>query len=230
MKTATVLYHIDFEQLGTWESTLEEQGFRVEYLNACTEKLADIDPLAPELLVILGGPMGVDDGHLYPYLDTELEWIHQRLERKAPLLGICLGAQLIAKALGAEVSPMKQKEIGFAPLELSRAGANSPLALLGDTPVLHWHGDQFAVPEQAELLASSAQCPHQAFRVGNKVLALQCHLEADPRQIERWLAGHACEIAGAGIDPRLLRQQAGQARELAAKSRAVLTQWLAQCV
>ncbi|MCP8900930.1 glutamine amidotransferase [Gilvimarinus xylanilyticus] len=228
MKTALALYHIDFEKLGTLEPVLAERGYQLEYINACTADLTRIDASEPELLIILGGPMGVDDGDLYPFMKTELELVKRRLESGKPLLGICLGAQFIARAAGAAVKPSGVKEIGFVPIKLTPEGEASPLAALKDTPVLHWHGDAFAIPDQAVHLASTDICATQAFSLGDNVLALQFHLEADPQHIERWLVGHNCEISGAGIDPRDIRRQAGQATGLAAKAREVLSAWLNQ--
>jgi GMP synthase (glutamine-hydrolysing) len=134
---------------------------------------------------------------------------------------------LIARALGAGVAGMGVKEIGFAPLTLTAEGEASPLAALAHMPVLHWHGDRFDIPEGATRLAGTPTCANQAFRVGRHVLALQCHLEADPRQIERWLVGHACELAQAGIDPCALRAQAlALQADLPLAAGAAFTAWL----
>jgi GMP synthase (glutamine-hydrolysing) len=119
------------------------------------------------------------------------------------------------------------KEIGFGPLALTEDGKKSPLVTLGDTPVLHWHGDQFDIPAEALRLASTAIGQNQAFTLGRSVLALQFHLEVDTRQIERWLVGHASELAQAGIDPRTLRTQAQHHREgLTLAARKVVGTWL----
>ncbi|MDO5290961.1 MAG: glutamine amidotransferase [Pseudomonadota bacterium] len=230
MKTALAIRHLAFEDLGTLAPLLAARGYTLRYLDAASGALSTAQTAvqAADLLVVLGGPVGAFDEALYPFLRDELALIEQRLRQRRPLLGICLGAQLMARALGASVAPMERKEIGFAPLALSAAGAASPLAALGDVPVLHWHGDQFALPPGAALLASTPACPHQAFSLGPQVLALQCHLEADPARIEHWLLGHACELAQAGLDPRVLRQQAQavQAR-LPQAAQAVFGAWLA---
>ena len=133
----------------------------------------------------------------------------------------------MARALGARVYPLGVKEIGFGPLQLSKEGRESPLAALGDTPVLHWHGDQFDIPAGASRLAGTSIGQNQAFSLGSAVLGLQFHLEADTRSIERWLVGHACELAQAGIDPRTLRSQAEAVQErLADASDTVFRAWL----
>jgi len=225
--TAIAIRHLHFEDLGTLGPLLQSRGYTVRYVDAPTEDLHAPHLADADLLVVLGGPIGAFDEAAYPFLADELALIQQRLHRQQPLLGICLGAQLIARALGAPVAPMGVKEIGFAPLALTAAGRDSPLAALDGVPVLHWHGDQFGIPPGALCLAGTATCPHQGFALGPQVLGLQCHLEADPRTLERWLVGHACELAQASIDPRPLRAEARalQAR-LPAAAGTVFTRWL----
>ncbi|MGF6214365.1 glutamine amidotransferase [Comamonas sp. 4034] len=227
MKTAMAIRHLDFEDLGTLEPLLASRGYAVHYMDAATDDLRIVNTTAADLLVVLGGPIGAFDDAIYPFINDELAVILQRLDSQRPLLGICLGAQLIARALGAGVASMGVKEIGFAPLTLTLDGEASPLAALGRVPVLHWHGDRFEIPAGARRLAGTPTCVNQAFSVGRHVLALQCHLEADPRRIERWLLGHACELAQVGINPRALRAQA-QAYQvnLPQVARAVFSAWL----
>lgn len=227
MKTAIAIRHLHFEDLGTLEPLLAARGYAVRYLDATTEDWCTIDAAAADLLVVLGGPIGAFDDALYPFLADELAVISERLQYQRPLLGICLGAQLIARALGAGVSRMGDKEIGFAPLMLAPAGEASPLAALGEVPVLHWHGDRFEIPAGATRLAGTPVCGNQAFGVERHVLARQCHLEADPRRIERWLVGHACELAQAGIDPCTLRAEAQALQsDLPLVAQAVFASWL----
>ena len=227
MKTAIALRHLHFEDLGTLEPLLVARGYAVRYLDAPINDLYAVDMAAADLLVVLGGPIGAFDDHIYPFLRDELAVVLQWLASGRPLLGICLGAQLIARALGASVASMGVKEIGFAPLTLTQEGEGSPLAALGQTPVLHWHGDHFAIPDGATRLAGTQTCANQAFSIGRNVLALQCHLEANPRQIERWLVGHAYELVQAGIDLRALRSQAQALQSrLPQAARAVFTAWL----
>ncbi len=226
-KSAVVIRHIHFEDLGTLEPVLRERGYQVRYVDPALEELAALDNVAPDLLVVLGGPIGAFDDDTYPFLAGELELVRKQLAAARPLLGICLGAQLIARALGARVAPMGVKEIGFGPLDLTTAGQASALAGLRTTPVLHWHGDQFEIPPGAVRLASTPTCGNQAFAVGATVLGLQFHLEADAGRIERWLVGHASELAQAGIDPRRLREQARLAgAPLAAAAASVMHAWL----
>lgn len=227
MSSVIAIRHVQFEDLGTLEPLLRDRGYEICYVDAGVDDLAALDALTPDLLVILGGPIGAFDEDTYPFLADELDVVRRRLAGKAPILGICLGAQLIARALGAKVYPMGAKEIGFAPLTLTAEGHMSPLAAVGDTPVLHWHGDQFDIPAEAVRLASTATGENQAFAIGRDVLGLQFHLEVDARQIERWLVGHASELAMAGIDPCTLRAQAQENQtRLATVARTAVGAWL----
>jgi len=188
--------HVHFEDLGSFEDVLRERDIKITYLEAGRDRLAEpIGQRAPRLVVVLGGPVGVYESGDYPFLDEEMALIRERLSRGQPLLGICLGAQLIAAALGSRVYPAAVKEIGWRTIDLSAAGIASPLADV-TAPVLHWHGDTFDLPAQAVHLASTPDCRNQAFAVGQHVLGLQFHPEVLGPAMESWLIGHACEIAG----------------------------------
>ena len=229
MTSVVAIRHVHFEDLGTIEPLLVERGHTVRYVDATVENLAALDALAPALLVFLGGPIGAFDEALYPFVADELKLVQRRLSSKRPTLGICLGAQMMARAMGAAVAPMGVKEIGFSPLDLTDAGRHSALADIGEVPVLHWHGDQFAIPAGASRLAASPVCPNQAFSVENFALGLQFHAEADLALIERWLVGHANELHQAGIDPRALREAAREHRHaLKHAIRAIISRWLDQ--
>ena len=184
-KTALALRHLAFEDLGLIAPLLRERGFEVRYHEAGVDDFAAIDLDAVDLLIALGGPISVEDDANYPWLPDEVALVKRRLDSGRPLLGLCLGAQLMARALGAAVRPMGVKEIGFAPLTLTEAGQRTALAELGSQPVLHWHGDQFALPAGLPSLVATPVCPHQAFAPHAKALALQFHPEVDPARIEQ---------------------------------------------
>jgi len=226
-KTALALRHVHFEDLGTLAPILDAAGYRVRYANAWDPGFPDGDPLAPDLVVVLGGPIGARQHEAYPFLVAETDFIARRLAGDLPTLGICLGAQLIAAALGASVHPSDAPEIGFARLSLTAAGLRSPLRHLEDAHVLHWHGDTYDLPQGAAHLAATAGNPQQAF-AWQRSLALQFHLETDTASgFERWLIGHAHELAAAGVDVPALRAEARRrGKALATAAHRVLGEWL----
>lgn len=206
MKTCVALRHVAFEDLGSFEPYLRQAGFNIAYLEAGYDDLTGLDPLAPDLLVVLGGPIGAYEDAVYPFLRDELRLIEARLASARPLIGLCLGAQLMARALGASVHPNPAgREIGWSPLSLTEAGMASALGELDGIDVLHWHGDTFDLPAGAAALASTAITPNQAFLHGGTALGLQFHVEATARGLERWFIGHAAEIGHAGLSVSELR-------------------------
>ena len=192
---------------------------------------SDINPETDDLVIILGGPISVNDIDEYPFIQTELEMLTERLKADKPTLGICLGAQLIAKALGAKVYPGQHKEIGWSPIQLDEAGSRSALRhLVGEgVCVLHWHGETFDIPEYAEHLASSELYSNQAFSYGN-TLALQFHPEVTAHGLEQWFIGHTGEIHQIdGISVNKLRDDTHQfADTLQARAYTFFSEWLEQ--
>lgn len=228
MPTASVLRHVHFEDLGTFAPVLSRAGFQTRYIDIGVEGLAERNPLEPDLVVVLGGPIGVYETTAYPFLRGELELLGTRLAAGRPTFGICLGAQLMAHALGAAVAPTGTKEIGFSPVTLTAAGETSPLRHLRDVSVLHWHGDAFAIPSSADHLAATSICAAQAFSKGPNIMGVQFHpeLEAE-RGFERWLIGHAAELSAAKIDPRALRADASRFHgQLRVAGQAMFSEWL----
>lgn len=228
LKTAVAIRHVAFEDLGTFAPVLTAAGYKVHYYDAGVDDLWTLDPLKTDLLIVLGGPVGVYDAARYPVLTEETELLRTRLAAGRPTLGLCLGAQLMAAALGARVQATGRKEIGFSALTLTDAGRYGPLGQLDGIPVLHWHGDMFDIPDGAVRLAGTPLCANQGFALGPNVLGLQFHPEADATRFEQWLIGHAAELEGAGIDPRTLRDQAEwRGAALRQAGQAMLTDWLA---
>ncbi len=232
MKQALVIRHLAFEDLGTLEPALQQEGYAVRYLEAGVDDLSQVRRENPDLLVVLGGPIGVYETEIYPFLHEEIALLRERLQQQRPVLGICLGAQLMAAALGARVYPGHGKEIGWSALTPPAAAPVqnilSPLFADG-VKVLHWHGDTFDLPAGVAHLAQSALYPNQAFALGRHALALQCHPEVAGKNIERWLIGHACELGTAKIDiPALRAATAVEAGKLETAARVLWRNWLQQ--
>ncbi len=231
IKKCLAVRHVAFEDLGLLGPLVAARGYGVRYHDAGVQPIDSDTFLAPDLLIVLGGPIGVYQRDAYPFIADEIAAIGARLEADKPMLGICLGAQMMAAALGARVAPGPVKEIGWAPLTLTAEGRASVLGPLGATPVLHWHGDNCELPAACTGLAATGHCPVQAFMRTPSQLALQFHLETEPARFESWLVGHTVELNKAGIDPRVLRTQA---RTLGPATRAigqgVLGAWLDKAI
>ena len=178
--------HVPFEHLGRIEPELVRRGIGIDYADLYQPGAAEPDPARYDGLIFMGGAMSVNDG--LPHLEREARWVAQAVEAGRPVLGVCLGAQLIAKALGASVYRNPVKEIGWFEIELTGEGAADPL-FAGVGPretVFQWHGETFDLPPGARWLASSTACCHQAFRIGSSAYALQFHLEVTPEMIADW--------------------------------------------
>ncbi|MCB2109001.1 MAG: glutamine amidotransferase [Rhodobacteraceae bacterium] len=197
MTSVLAIRHVAFETLGILEDIFADRGWNYGYAEAGTAQWATLDPMASDLVVILGGPIGATDDATYPFIAHEIAFIEKRLAARKPILGICLGAQMIARALGAQVYPGPAKEIGWSPLFLTGAGHTSPCRhfTADQCFMFHWHGDTFDLPEDAVNLAFTEACAHQSFVWNDIALAFQCHPEVRAREIENWLIGHAVEIA-----------------------------------
>ncbi|HEY0270965.1 MAG TPA: glutamine amidotransferase [Sphingomonas sp.] len=201
MKRALVIQHVGFEGLAGLAGPVAEAGYAVEHVLAPAAGFEAVDLVAPDLLIVMGGPMAVYEHAEHPWMAGEIARVGARIAARRPTLGICLGAQVIARAMGAAVAPGRVREVGYAPLALTGAGAASPVAGLAGLPVLHWHGDVFDVPDGAVLLARTEAAP-QIFAVDEVILALQCHVEmgAPDDGVEQWIGESDGYIEGAGTD------------------------------
>lgn len=213
MKKILVCQHVAYEILGTLNPLFKDNGFRIRYVNF--SRHPDLKPTLENYqgLVILGGPMNLGQTDTYRHLLHEIEMIEYAMEKGIPTLGICLGAQLIAKALGAEVGSNREKEIGWYDVSLTKEGKKDPIFshFDGTEKIFQWHGDTFKIPQGAVHLASSPSCANQAFRFGDSVYGFQFHLEVDEPMIARWLEVplHLNELdkLKGKIDPENIRQE-----------------------
>jgi GMP synthase (glutamine-hydrolysing) len=208
-----VFQHVPYEPLGTLDPLLKEAGFRLRYVNFGREP--EQRPVLDryEALIILGGPMNSDQIDTYPNLITEVDIIREAVERGMSVLGICLGAQLLAKSLGGAVSRNEKREIGWYNVDMTEAGLEDPVlsAFAPSQEVFQWHEDGITLPPGADLLASSAASPVQAFRFGAHAYGLQFHLEVNKPLIERWLTVPAHQASlreEKSVDPDAIRRQA----------------------
>jgi GMP synthase (glutamine-hydrolysing) len=225
MKNAIAIRHVAFEDAGTLEGVLEDRGIALSYLEA------GVDDLAPakdaDLLLVLGGPIGIYEVDRYPFIKDELATIEAAVRDGTPVIGICLGCQALAAVLAARVYPGKQKELGWDEMTLTQEGKASPLGAIDGVRVLNWHGDTFDLPEGATRLASTKVTPNQAFTYGPKVLALQFHVELPERDLERWLIGHTLELANSKVDLAKMRADTARFAPVAnAASKRLFNTWL----
>jgi len=199
----TALKNVDIEDLGTFREAFTRRGVEVEELKAYEGEIPETDRF--DILVILGGPMGVYEEEKYPFLKEEKELIKNSLSEGKKVLGICLGAQLIADALGSKVYKGEwEKEIGWKPVYPQD---HLEMIYRDEINVFHWHGDTFELPEGAVRMASSAMYKNQAFRVGNLAVGLQFHLEVEPEGIERWIDAYREELLSENVSPDEIRSK-----------------------
>jgi GMP synthase (glutamine-hydrolysing) len=230
-KTALIIRHVPYEGVAGYRQPIEAAGYHVDRIDVSDPAFASLDFRQPDLLIMMGGPMGVYEQDRYPWIACQIRQLAARLEADRPTLGVCLGAQMMAAALGADVYPGPVKEVGFHPVTVHDEARDGPLRHLVDVPVLHWHGDTFTLPEQVELIASSHLYAHQAFRRGNTILALQFHAEMglDPR-FNDWIEQWPESVAEAGSDEANLRAAHDRLGPGAvAAGQAMVAEWL-QCL
>jgi GMP synthase (glutamine-hydrolysing) len=226
-RRALIIRHVPHEGVAGYRAPIEAAGYVLSRIDVTDPAFPALDLCEPDLLIMMGGPMGVYEQAQYPWITCQLRRLAQRLAADRPTLGVCFGAQMMAAALGADVYAGPRKEVGFHPVTVHDAA--SPLRHLAGVPVLHWHGDTFKLPENVELLASSHVYDHQAFRRGRNLLALQFHAEMglDPRfdaWIEQWPES-VVEAGGTEADLRAAHARHGPGA--VAAGQAVIREWLA---
>ena len=217
-----VLQHVPFEGPARVAEWAAARGHALEATRLFAgEPLPD--PAALDLLVVLGGPMSVADEDRYPWLRPEKRFLRAAVASGAPVLGICLGAQLLARALGAEVRTAEAPEIGWLPIAPTAKAAGDPLFghLTAPAGVYQWHHDVFELPAGARLLATSERFENQAFRAGN-AWGVQFHPEVDPETFEVWIGNHPGAAAANGIDEEALRETVWREAEASRPFRARL--------
>lgn len=224
-----IVRHTPHEGIAGFRLPVEQAGFALDRIDVTDPDFPSLDFAAPDLLILMGGPMGVYEADAHPWIARELAGIAARLERGLPTLGVCLGAQMIASALGARVYPGPAKEVGFGEVALNAAGARSPLRHVAGVPLLHWHGDTFDPPPGTETLAATALYAQQAFRRGRHLLALQFHPEmGEDERFGEWLDGGGDCVAAAGTTPDALRRDyAALGPAAAVAGRKLIAEWLA---
>jgi GMP synthase (glutamine-hydrolysing) len=200
-----VLQHVAIEGPGILEPFLTQRGWQLDTVPLYAGAKLPEQPQQYQAILVMGGPMGVYDEAEYPFLRAEHDFLQRAIAQGVPLLGICLGSQLLAKALGARVYRNPHKEIGWYTVDLTPAGCTDPLFAGVESPLLvfQWHGDAFDLPPGATALASSPLCTHQAFRYSDRVYGCLFHLEVTPEMIHTWMAAFREELAGVRtyIDP-----------------------------
>lgn len=228
-----VFQHVPYEPLGTLDPLLKERGCRLRYVNFGREPESRPRLAGYDALIALGGPMNADQISTFPNLLTEMDILREAVARNMPVLGICLGAQLLAKAAGGDVSRNAFREIGWYDVTLTDTGLADPvLQVFGpEREVFQWHEDGIALPPAGECLARSALSEVQAFRIGANAYGFQFHLEVNRPLIERWLTveAHAAVLAEerGRIDPAAIRRRSDEAvQALAALSRATFSRWI----
>lgn len=227
-KKGLIIRHVPHEGIAGYREPVEAAGYQLDRVDVDDPAFSTVDLCDPDLLIMMGGPMGVYEQQQYPWISCQLRRLARRLDAGLPTLGVCFGAQMIAAALGAPVYEGPVKEVGFHPL--SFVDPASPLRHLDGVPLLHWHGDTFDLPDGVELLGSSQAYAHQAFRRGPNILALQFHAEmgCDPR-FEEWVRQWPGALIEAGRSDAAMRADHAEFGPGAvAAGQRMLGQWLAE--
>lgn len=224
--------HMCSDGLCSLADVLDERNVPYHYIDAYKDDLAVYDPLDENPLVVLGGTCGAYQENDYPFLAEEVKILEKRLAADLPTLGICLGAQLMAKALGGAVSAGKNgAEIGWYDISVNENGMNTPIRHFdkGLTKMLQWHGDTFDMSGDMVHLASSDKYDNQAFSYGKNALAVQFHPEMRPCTLEGWYVGSAASVARGEIDLCQMRADAALYMDrMSQQTRLFFDEWLRQ--
>jgi len=229
-KQVWAIQHIGYEDLGSFEPVLKSRGFEVKYF--CSQHI-DYNGLFaddPDLVVVLGGPMSVHDTDRNPWVLNEEKFVKERIASCKPLMGICFGAQMIARALGAKTYQGPQgKEIGWSKITVNEDGLKTPFRHLDGefTNMLHWHGDTFDLPYGATLLASSDKYQKQAYSVDDNIICMQCHPEVTTSKLKLWYASALDQIKEVGKTVDELKADADAYNaKLSEQAALFLNEWL----
>jgi GMP synthase (glutamine-hydrolysing) len=229
LRRADVIRHTGVDDLGSFRPVLERRGYMIRTLEPFHDDLSGFDAGEPDLVVVLGGAISVNDHGDYPFIPAELCYVERRLKSGRPIVGACLGGQMIAKAAGARVYKSQELEVGYLPVTLTPEGERSCLAALrqADCRIMHWHGDAFDLPAGATRLAYSELTENQAFGMGPNVLGLQFHMEACPRTVGGWLVCYTGDISRSGLSREWLRSEIARYGQTASDAgAATLDRWL----
>lgn len=231
-KGCLVLRHLQAEGSCMFGAVLADRGYRMKTMNSTIDDLNEIDPLRPDILIVMGGPIGVYQAEHYPFLKQEMAVLKTRIEADLPTIGVCLGAQLIAQAAGSTVYKGDAgKEVGWIPLEMTDAAKACEFRHFDSekTNMFHWHGDTFDLPDNATLMASSRDYQNQIFTIGQNICGFQCHPEVTASQLPEWFVMFVNQITGpnAVIDIETLRADTDRYIDaLNAQSKLFFEEWL----
>lgn len=226
-RRAVVLQHHENIELGNLEPVLREHGYDIRIIDVTRESLSTLDPEDGDLLIVLGGHQGAYETEKYPWLAEELDLIRRRIEAERPIFGVCLGAQLMAGALGGRNYRGEKPDLGYQDIRLTDAGASSPVRHVAGVGMLEWHGDHFDLPERATLLASSSAYPNEAFSLGDFGLAVQFHPEITDAMHEAWTMDTDGLLEREGVDRAEWRRQRDENNPAMQRaSRAMFGEWL----
>lgn len=230
-KRAIVFQHDDDITLGNLEPVLLEHGYDIHIVDVVANDVTALDPTDGDLVVVLGGEKAAYETEKYPHLVDEMRFIKSRVEAKLPIFGVCLGAQLMAGALGGRNYKGDKPDLGYQDIQLTEAGLASPMRHVAGVGMLVWHSDHFTLPENATLLGTSTAYPNEAFAIGNFALAVQFHPEVTDEMHEVWTQGSRELFASNNVDAdewRALGRIHNPPMEVA--SRAMFGEWLESLV